>query len=78
MNYNVGYGHGLQSRLRSWTTIFSLLSFKRLPHIFVPALTASEILIFLTFDLQKVDQGHRVQFMQLYHSIANAKYMKDP
>ena len=38
--------------------------YKRLPHIFELALTVSEIKKFLIVDLQKVDQGHEVQFSQ--------------
>ena len=43
-------------------------SLKVVPCIFALALTAS--------DRQTVGQGHRVQFLQLYHSMANAKIYK--
>ena len=40
------------------------------------ALTLSEIKIFNFLDLQKVDQGHGVQFLQLQHSMAIVKFYK--
>ena len=40
----------------------NVIIYKILPHIFPLALTVSELLKFLNFDLQKVDQGHGAQF----------------
>ena len=36
--------------------------YETFPHIFVLALFVSDIIIFNIFDLQKVDQGHGIQF----------------
>ena len=40
---------------------------------FALALTALEIKVINLFTLKKVDQGHRVHFSQLYHSMGNLK-----
>ena len=50
--------------------------YKRLPFIFVLALTLSEILKFSISYLQKISQGHRVQFLQGCHSMTNVKIYK--
>ena len=44
--------------------------------IFALALTVSEKLTFNNFGLQKVVQGHGVQFSQLQHSMANVQLYK--
>ena len=46
--------------------------YKCLPHIFVLALTITDIKIY-RFDLSKVGQGHVLQFSQWRHSMANVK-----
>ena len=50
--------------------------YKCLPHIFTLALTVSDIISYLIFDLEKVDQGHGVRFFQLHHSMAKVKIYK--
>ena len=49
--------------------------YKCLPHIFALDLTILEIQFKICY-LQKVGQGHEVQFSQLYHLMANVKNYK--
>ena len=44
--------------------------------IFAIALAVSEILMFQICDLEKIDQGHKVQHLQWFHSIVNIDLFK--
>ena len=69
---------------RSRSTVFAMTPFdgkyqKRTNvcrTFFTLALTISEIYIILIFYLQKLGHGHRMQFSQLHHSMANVKVYK--
>ena len=50
--------------------------YKGLLHNFALALTVSEILTFIFFYIQKVGQGHGVQFLQRRYSMANVRIHK--
>ena len=50
--------------------------YKRLPHIFVLALTVSEILKFQILYIQKVGKGHGEQFSYWHYSMGNANIYK--
>ena len=41
--------------------------------MFALAVTVSQIYKIVSVDLQKVGQGHRVQFLQLHHLMAKVK-----
>ena len=55
----VGQGHRVQFSQKHHS-IANVKIYKKFPHIFALALSTSEILNLLNFDLQKVDQGHCV------------------
>ena len=50
--------------------------YKRRPHIFALALTVSDVLDVVISDLQKVDHGHQVQFLQWHHSVVFVKNLQ--
>ena len=68
----VGHGHGAQ--FSKWQhSVANVENLQCLPFTIALALTVSEILKFLNFYLQTVDQGHRQKLSQLHNSIANLK-----
>ena len=68
----VDQDHGVQ--ISHWYhSMANITIYKRLSHIFVLALTVSDILIFLNFDLQKLGQCHILQFLHWHCSMENIK-----
>ena len=72
----VGQGHGVNSIFAMRLFDGKYKKLQKTPIFYSLALNISEILTFQIVYLQKVGQGHEVQFSQWGHSMANIKIYK--